>query len=470
MNVEKPEIQLDYSNVMAENVGTEHGITRDDLEKLQNRTREIHFDFYRLRERKELPFMNLPFEKETVDEISEYVAKIAGRFKNYVHIGIGGSALGPIAVHAALHHPFFNLLPSEKRRSAPKMFFLDNIDPDTIQGVLDLVDVRETLFAVVTKSGGTAETISTFLIFLDQLKTILGSAYKNHLVFITDPVKGFLRKLANEEKIQSFAIPPGVGGRFSVLTPVGLFPALLSGLDGDALLSGAGLAVARCGTENLFKNPAYLFGAINYLLYQRGKRSVVMMPYSDRLYRVADWFRQLWAESLGKKVNVRNEVVHVGPTPIKALGATDQHSQVQLYKEGPFDKLFTFLEVARFNTDVSIPDFGKREPTTDYLAGKTMAQLLHAEKQATELALTRSQRPNLTFKFPVVNEFTIGQIFMLLEIATAYTGWLFEIDPFNQPGVEEGKIATYALMQREGFESTREAIEKELSEKKIYEV
>ena len=470
MDREKPQIRLDYSNVMAENVGEKHGLRREDLDALQERTRQIHFDFYRLRERKELPFMHLPFEKETVDEISAYVDKIRGQFENYVHIGIGGSALGPIAVQAALHHPFFNLFSAEKRGQAPKIFFLDNIDPDTIAGLLDVVNPAKTLFAVVTKSGGTAETISTFLIFLDKLKAALGPKYKEHLVLITDPVKGFLRKLANEETIQSFAIPPGVGGRFSVLTPVGLFPAILSGLDGDALLNGAGLAVSRCGTEDLWKNPAYLFGAINYLLYQKGKRSVVMMPYSDRLYRVADWFRQLWAESPGKKMNRRNEVVHVGPTPIKALGATDQHSQVQLYIEGPFDKLFAFLEVEQFESEVSIPAFDKRDSTTDYLAGKTMNRLIAAEKRATELALTRNQRPNLTFKFPAVNEFTIGQIFMILEIATAYTGWLFEIDPFNQPGVEEGKIATYALMEREGFESTKESIEKELAAKKVYEV
>lgn len=468
--MEKPEIQLDYSNVMAENVGPEHGLRGEDLEALQEKTRQIHFDFYRLRERKELPFMHLPFEKEMVDEISAYVETVNGQFENYVHIGIGGSALGPIAVHAALKHPFFNLLPAEKRRGAPRMFFLDNIDPDTIHGLLEVVDPAKTLFSVVTKSGGTAETISTFLIFLERLKAALGADYKRHLVFITDPVKGFLRKLANEENIQSFAIPPGVGGRFSVLTPVGLFPAILSGLDGDALLNGAGMAVSKCGTEDLLKNPAYLFGAINYLLYQQGKRSVVMMPYSDRLYRVADWFRQLWAESLGKKLNVRNEVVHVGPTPIKALGATDQHSQVQLYVEGPFDKLFVFLRVEQFQSVVTIPAFGKKDSTTDYLAGKTMNELIGAEEQATELALTRNHRPNVTFRFPVVNEFTLGQIFMILEIATAYTGRLFEIDPFNQPGVEEGKIATYALMQREGFESTCESIEKELAAKKVYTV
>ena len=470
MDKQKLAIQLDFSNAMAENVGNEHGLKKEDLDALQEKTRDIHFDFYRLRERKELPFMNLPFEKEVVDEISSYVHAIEGRFENYVHIGIGGSALGPIAVQSALHHPFFNLLPPEKRGKAPRMFFLDNIDPETIAGLLDIINPENTLFAIVTKSGGTAETISTFMIFLEKLKVALKDQYKDHLVFITDPVNGFLRKLATEEGIQAFAIPPGVGGRFSVLTPVGLFPAILSGLNADELLNGAGFAVSKCGTEDLWKNPAYLFGAINYRMYKKGKRSVVMMPYSDRLYRVADWFRQLWAESLGKKINLKNETAFVGPTPIKALGATDQHSQVQLYVEGPFDKLFTFLEVETFSETVTIPSFGRADRTTDYLAGKTMNALISAEKKATEIALTRNQRPNVTFKFPVVNEFTLGQIFMILEIATAYTGHLFEIDPFNQPGVEEGKIATYALMGRKGFETHRKEIEAEMKRKKNYSV
>ncbi|NOY77427.1 MAG: glucose-6-phosphate isomerase [Calditrichaeota bacterium] len=433
MDKQKFEIRLDFSNVMAENVGTEHGLKKDDLDALQEKTRDIHFNFYRLRERKELPFMNLPFEKEVVDEISSYVHSIEGRFKNYVHIGIGGSALGPIAVQSALHHPFFNLLPPEKRGKIPRMFFLDNIDPETTAALLEIIDPEDTLFTIVTKSGGTAETISTFMIFLEKLKLALKDRYKDHLVFITDPVKGFLRKLATEEGIQAFAIPPGVGGRFSVLTPVGLFPAILSGLNADDLLNGAGWAVSRCGTEDLWKNPAYLFGAINYKMYEKGKRSVVMMPYSDRLYRVADWFRQLWAESLGKKLNLKNEPVFVGPTPIKALGATDQHSQVQLYVEGPFDKLFAFLEVEHFSETVTLPSFKPDESTTGYLGGQTLNALIAAEKKATELALTRNERPNVTFKFPVVNEFTVGQMFMILEIATAYTGYLFEIDPFNQP-------------------------------------
>lgn len=468
MDKQELEIRLDFSNVMAENVGNENGLKKEDLDAIQEKTRDIHFNFYRLRERKELPFMNLPFEKESANEISAYVKSIEGKFENYVHIGIGGSALGPIAVQSALHHPFFNLIPEEKRRKTPRMFFLDNIDPDTIAGLLEVVDPAKTLFAIVTKSGGTAETISGFLIFLEELRHTLKDRYKDHLVFITDPLNGFLRKVATEEGIQAFSIPPGVGGRFSVLTPVGLFPAILSGLDADQLLNGAGFAVSKCGTEDLWKNPAYLFGAINYLMYKKGKSSVVMMPYSDRLYRVADWFRQLWAESLGKKINLEGEKVFLGPTPIKALGATDQHSQVQLYVEGPFDKLFVFLEVERFSETVTIPSFGRADGTTDYLAGKTMNALISAEKKATELAITRNQRPNLTFKFPVVNEFTLGQIFMILEIATAYTGHLFGVDPFNQPGVEEGKIATYVLMGREGFEEHRRKIEAEMEHRTPY--
>jgi len=302
------------------------------------------------------------------------------------------------------------------------------------------------------------------------LKDRLGSNYHNHLVFVTDPAKGFLRQLASTEGITAFAIPPGVGGRFSVLTPVGLLPAAIAGIDILELLHGASFMDELCQQESIWKNPAYLFAVLNYLNYQRNKKIVVMMPYSDRLYRLADWFRQLWAESLGKKLDLQGRQVFVGPTPVKALGTTDQHSQVQLYVEGPFDKIFVFLEVEQFETVLPINSGQAREKATRYLEGHTINELIAAEKRATELALTRNQRPNCTIKFPLVSAFTIGQIFQMLEIATAFAGKLFEINPFDQPGVEEGKIVTYALMGREGYEDKRLEVMDELQKRVVYEV
>jgi len=306
------------------------------------------------------------------------------------------------------------------------------------------------------------------LVFLQKLRELLGDDYREHLVFITDPVRGFLRQLAQEEKIVSFAIDPAVGGRFSVMTPVGLLPAALAGIDINELLDGAAYLIQLCQTESLFDNPAYLFGLINYLYYLEEVRTIVMMPYSDRLYRVADWFCQLWAESLGKKNNRVGQMVNIGPLPVKALGTTDQHSQVQLYMEGPNNKLFAFLEVENFDHTIAFQSPYPNSAEAAYFDGRTMNQLFAAEKRATEIALTENHRPNVTFKLPAVNPFTVGQFLEWLELATAFTGELFEINAFDQPGVEAGKIATYALMGRPGYEQKRAEIEQKLAEKQLY--
>ncbi len=465
---EEMRVRLDYANVMSENIGSYHGFGPDFLAEYQDQVAQIHHDFFRRRERGELVFLDLPFRKEMIDEIEQYCQRIAGRFENYVHLGIGGSALGPISLHTALCHPFYNLLPAEQRQNSPRMFFLDNIDPDTMAALLSIIDVRKTLFAVVTKSGGTAETLAGYLVCLEKLRAALGKDYRDHLVFITDPLRGFLRKLAQEERITSFAIDPAVGGRFSVLTPVGLLPAALAGIDINQLLDGAAYLTKLCQAESLFDNPAYLFGLLTYLYYLEEVRTIVMMPYSDRLYRVADWFCQLWAESLGKKNNRAGQTVNIGPLPVKALGATDQHSQVQLYMEGPNNKLFTFLEVADFDHIVPLHSPYPDAAEAAYFDGTTMNQLIRAEKQATEIALTENHRPNITFKLPVVNPFTVGQLLEWLELATAFAGELFDLNAFDQPGVEAGKIATYALMGRRGYEQKRTEIEQKLAQKQTY--
>ena len=468
MNKEKMRIHLDFSNVMEENIGEQFGLSKQTLEDYQTKITPIHHDFLRRRERGEFAFMNLPTQKEMLDEIYDYIEKTKGKFDYYVHLGIGGSALGPISLHSALRHPYYNQLSAEKRNYAPKMFFLDNIDPDTIASLFDIIDVKKTLFTVVTKSGGTAETIASYLVFLKELKKQLGEGYKENVVFITDPLRSFLLNLAREEGIKTFSIDPAVGGRFTVLTPVGLFPAAISGIDVNLLLDGAAYMTKICQHEPLFDNPAYMFGLINYLFYLENRKTVVMMPYSDKLYRLADWFRQLWAESLGKENNRLNESVNIGPLPVNALGATDQHSQVQLYMEGPNDKLFSFFEVEEFDNSVQLESPYLDSKEAGYLHGKSMHQLIQAEKQATEIALTENKRPNITFKLPEVSPFTVGQLFQIFEVATAFTGELFDINAFDQPGVEAGKIATYALMGRAGFEKDAERIEKKKAEKKLY--
>jgi glucose-6-phosphate isomerase len=233
----------------------------------------------------------------------------------------------------------------------------------------------------------------------------------------------------------------------------------MCGIDTDAVLAGAADMDKRLKDGDLFKNAAAMIGAISYLLDQKGKTISVMMPYSTSLYYLADWFRQLWAESLGKQNGLKRKNVFAGQTPVKALGTTDQHSQVQLYREGPNDKLITFLEVERFATRLAIPASMKDVSTPDYLAGSTFQALINGEKLATEYALLESQRPTMTVMFPQISPQTVGQFLYLYEVAVSYMGGLLEINTYDQPAVQLGKDATYALMGKAGFDDLAKKIQ-----------
>ena len=337
---------------------------------------------------------------------------------------------------------------------------MDNIDPDWIGETLDHLDPKETLVNVISKSGGTAETAAQYLVVRDWLERGVGDSFRDHLVITTDAEKGTLRTICNEEKIASLVVPDGVGGRFSVLTPVGLFPLALAGVDIERLVEGAGAMAQTCLTPGLMENPAYLHGGLLHRLDRSKQKSIhVLMPYAQTLRDLADWFRQLWAESLGKRVDREGNVVHVGPTPVNALGATDQHSQLQLYAEGPFDKAITFLQVESFRRDVPIPDAYPDVEGFAYLGGRTLGELLEAERKGTTVALTEAGRPNSTLSFPHVDEHTVGQFLMLMEVQTAFAGELYNIDAFDQPGVEASKVAAYALLGRPGYEERHREIQ-----------
>jgi len=464
-------VRLSIRGVFSDVVGEEGGISRSALDGLMPRLERIRTDIAAKRAAGEMPFMDLP--RQDVAPILDYAGRARERFDTFVVAGIGGSALGNIACHTALRHPYHNMLPPE-RRGGLRVEVPDNVDPERLAGLFDTLLLGRTVFNVITKSGSTAETTSTFLVIKEQLQKDrwVGSRWREHVVVTTDPKSGDLRKLATRENLVAFDVPPGVGGRFSVLTPVGLLPAAASGIDVRELLAGAQdmaerIAAPPPATRPLAENPAYVGAAIHYLMYNHArqpKRLAVMMPYAHALRDVADWFRQLWAESLGKEKSLDGRTVNVGPTPIKALGATDQHSQVQLYAEGPNDKLFTFVGVDRFARDVPFPDDPDLKDLNafNYFGGKTMGELLKAEQVATTLALTRKGRPTMTITLPEVRPYTVGQLFMLLEVQTAVAGWLLGINPFDQPGVEAGKIATYALMDRPGYAEERKRIDAEL--------
>jgi glucose-6-phosphate isomerase len=285
--------------------------------------------------------------------------------------------------------------------------------------------------------------------------------HSEHFIFTTDASKGELRTIESREKARCLTIPATVGGRFSVLSSVGLLSAAVTGVDIRALLNGAANVdrnqqMDRTGPVDPWKNPALLGAAYHYLLDVKKKKNIhIMYSYSHSLRDVADWFRQLWAESLGKRINKKGEVVHVGQTPEKSVGVTDQHSQVQLYVEGPFDKVITFLSVEQFDHDITIPQAFDDVEGLAYLGGKKLGDLFHYEEKATELVITQTGRPNCAIRVSKVTEETLGGLFFLLELQTAYIGELYDINTYDQPGVEQGKNFAYGLLGRKGYEERK---------------
>lgn len=454
------EIKYDFNFMMSDFIGPENGVAKDEVDSLSDKASMVHNDLAEKRKDGSLPFFDLPYQDTSA--IKELADELAAEFGNFVLLGIGGSALGPIALQSALRHPHHNVRTKKERGGRPRMFFVDNVDPDQFSKLIESIKLDKTVFNVITKSGGTSETMAQFMIARGMVRKGLGKkALKKHFVCITDPEKGNLRKIVRDDKLRSLEVPPLVGGRFSVFTPVGLLSAAVSGIDIDELLAGAASMDRRTSKSGIWENPAYLSATLQYLAdTKKGKNISVMMPYSQALKDVADWYRQIWAESLGKKFDLQGKVVHSGQTPVKALGATDQHSQVQLYMEGPNDKTFTFLRVEEFDTKVTIPKDFADVPGAAFLIGKSLNQLINAEQAATETALMQAGRPCATIRVPAVNPYTLGQILYLFEVQTAFAGGLYGIDPFDQPGVEEGKLLTYAMMDRPGYENKKKELEK----------
>jgi glucose-6-phosphate isomerase len=445
-------LRYDFNNLMAERVG-EHGITDAELRALGPKL-ALAADAVG---KGTLGFRKLPYDTKLADEVAGLAGEIQARCDNFIVVGIGGSALGNIALHSALNHPEYNHLARPPRRG-PRLFVPDNVDPDRIAALLDVVDLENTVFNVITKSGGTAETMSEFLVFRDALiKKVGPEKHVERIVITTDPQQGDLREIVKHFRYPSLPIPPDVGGRFSVLTAVGLLSAAVTGIDIHKLLRGAAEMDALCRkSKKLWENPALTGAALHYLMDKaKGKNIQVMMPYSHALRDVADWFRQLWAESLGKRSDRAGKRVHTGQTPEKALGVTDQHSVMQLYIEGPFDKVVTFLAVDEFRATVPIPPAFPQFGAVNYLGGHTLNELIAVELRATELALTQNGKPNCALRLQRVDEESVGALLYLLEMQTAYAGQLYNIDAFDQPGVELGKNFAYGLMGRKGYESMR---------------
>jgi glucose-6-phosphate isomerase len=380
-------------------------------------------------------FFHLPNNEELLQSAKNLHSKYDG-ITDFVHVGIGGSSLGPEMVISALS------------KSDVNFTFINNIDPDRITDQLKKINIESALFYFVSKSGGTAEMTAGMSLIINWLEDngLTKDQWKEKFVFCTDPKKSILLDLSKEMNIPTLTIPSNIGGRFSVLTPVGTFPALFAGIDIDQLMSGARKACHDCLDSNVEENKllntcSYLYDLKNFDITQ-----TVFMPYSSKLRDFCFWFVQLWAESLGKKENLDGEEVFTGLTPIPGYGATDQHSQMQLFMEGPLDKCLLLLEVEKFNTDFKLNssiDF----PSFKKLSSHSLSDLMTAELYGTIKALEEMGRPHIHFKIDKNDASALGELIIFFESLTALMGEYLNINPFDQPGVELGKVFAYQKLE-----------------------
>ncbi len=441
-------LRYDFLNMMRNRVGAE-GAAPEEVQALSGR---LEIARRALKDRKAsgaLGFFDVPKRRPSLDAMRALVRKLDTEVDTLVIVGIGGSLLGAQAVHAALD----GIEPLARGARKLKLVFAgDATDPRAVRDVLDGVDWKRAAVNVISKSGDTIEPMAVFTLLRDRLIKAVGrKKASERVIATTDVSKGTLRAIADREGYAALPVPGNVGGRFSVFTEVGAFPLLAGGINVEELWKGAAAEDAAFWKASPTKNVPMLFAGLQWLLYRRGKTVSVLMPYAKRLQLVGQWYRQLWAESLGKKTDRHRNRVFTGPTPVAAVGPADQHSQIQLYNEGPLDKSVTFVEVDDFGVDERLPEPWPDIEGVAYFAGHTLADIAHAERQATAEALAENRRPNGTLFLPKLDGKSVGGLLQGLMTATAVAGELWDVDAFDQPGVETGKRNMYKLMGRKGY-------------------
>ncbi|QAR33034.1 glucose-6-phosphate isomerase [Geovibrio thiophilus] len=436
-------IRLDYNYVSSAFI--KGGMGETDFEQYKEKARLGLSRLIDLVNSGSIGFPNLKGQNTVA--MKSFAKEIKGSVNDFIVAGIGGSSLGLETLCDALLPFGYNSLSYGERGSKPRIWVADNVDPSKVASIMNTCEPDDTFICVISKSGSTVETAANFNILYEWLKSNVKDISKK-VVVITDPDKGIMRSIATEKKFRAFDVPSNVGGRYSVLSPVGLLPAAVLGMDIDRLIKG-GASITSDNYEMI------LVLASIYMYYMdNGRNMNVMMPYSSRLKSFSAWFCQLWGESLGKRYDRSGKEVFFGSTPVPSVGVIDQHSLVQLFKEGPSDKLVTFIEVLNHESDKTLKS---SFPAYDYLNGHTMGELCNVELKATEAALKNTGKPSLKLIIDVLDEYTLGQLFMLYQYVVPVIGLAHDIDPFDQPGVEEGKEYAYGLLGRDGFEEKKKA-------------
>jgi len=451
-------MKFDYTNILAKNIG-DNGISTKEIEEAVELVKNAK---ERINEKLSSDYLalKLPFLMSLkTGEINSTAEEIRSKFDNFVVVGMGGSSLGNQFLHYTFNGIYYNNL------NTPRIYFMDNVDPLSSNMLLEHLELKKTVFNIITKSGSTAETMENFLLVVDKL-TESGIDWKEHVIFTTDPEKGFLRKLANKFSIKTFDIPQNVGGRYSVLSPVGLLSAAVEGIDIPVLLRGAELMRVNILNKDPLECSATLLPIAQYIMYKTKKVNInALFTYSDGFSYLGQWYRQLLSESIGKKEDKNGNLVYTGITPIAVRGTSDQHSILQLFLDGPFDKLLIMVAPEEYQADTKIKGNSINEPEIAYLKDKNYSELIKAEFSGTCAALKKNKRPFIKITIPRIREEEIGKLIYMFEYATILLGEMLNINPINQPAVELGKAFTYGIMGREGFESKKEEMEKLLSDK-----
>jgi glucose-6-phosphate isomerase len=418
----------DIAGCLADSVGP-RGVTAGELDAVLARAAPALTTLARRRDDNSLPLLRLPARRDDLPALAALADEFRGRFDHVLVLGIGGSSLGGQTLCALADQGF------GPRPGAPRLHFMENIDPATFTALFAALDPARTGIIAISKSGGTAETLTQLIIAVDWLRQSLGTVeIGDRVVAVTEPRDSPLRRFATRRKMRILDHDPGIGGRYTVLSNVALLPALIAGLDAAALREGAAAVLdATLGAATPREAPPALGAALAVALNERrGITITVLMPYTDRLAYFGLWFRQLWAEILGKDGK--------GTTPIRAMGAIDQHSQLQLYLAGPADKMFTLITLDIAGQGERMPPDLTEDRDLAYLSGRAMGDLMDAEQRATATSLVRNGRPSRRFQLERLDEQSLGALLMHFMLETIIAADLLGVDAFDQPAVEEGKV------------------------------
>ena len=404
-----------------------------------------------------LGWIDLPvdYDKEEFARIKKAAAKIQSDSEVLLVIGIGGSYLGARAAIEFLRHSFYNSVSKEIRKT-PEIYFVGNsISSTYIKHLIDVIGDRDFSINMISKSGTTTEPAIAFRVFKEMMEKKYGKEEAAKRIYATtDRAKGSLKGLATEEGYESFVVPDDVGGRFSVLTAVGLLPIAVSGADIDKLMEGAAEGRKLALETEYEKNDALLYAAIRNILLRKGKSVEILANYEPSVHYVSEWWKQLYGESEGKD--------HKGIFPASVDLTTDLHSMGQFIQDGARIMFETVINIEKSREEIIINEEPVDLDGLNYLAGKSVDFVNKSAMNGTILAHTDGQVPNLMVNVPEVNEYYLGELFYFFEFACGVSGYLLGVNPFNQPGVESYKKNMFALLGKPGYEAQREELLKRL--------